>query len=220
VRRSLRLLLLASVAAVAVPAVPLLFLGSRLDQAVIRFLNPPPPPGLLAAAEVAILAADLVLPVPSSFVATLGGAVLGVPLGSLCGWLGMTLSALAGWAVGRLAGRTAVEALPAEERGFLEHRRQQIGPALIILTRPVPLLAEALSIAAGGLGMPRRSFLLSAAAGNLAIAVAWSLAGAVGNDRGTLEWFLVGSLMLPVAMTALLCTTFLPRSPHENSRQS
>lgn len=199
-RRPLRLLLGLTLLAVAVPLVPFLLLGTRLDHAVAAWLDPPPSPPLLAAAEVAILAVDVFLPVPSSVVATLGGAKLGVVTGTLMAWLGMTLGACAGWGLGRLAGGRAVAGLDAETRQTLAEREARLGPLLIVLTRPLPLLAEAAAILAGASGMPVRSFAASAAVGNLAIAFAWSLVGRLGERADALQWVVIWSLVLPVAV--------------------
>ena len=103
-RRPLSILLGLTALAVAVPLVPFLAFGTRLDHAIAAWLDPPPPAAVLAVAEVGILAIDILLPVPSSLVATLGGAQLGIVAGTACGWLGMTLGAAAGWGLGRVVG--------------------------------------------------------------------------------------------------------------------
>jgi len=82
----------------------------------------------MAAMEVAVLAVDLLLPVPSSMVATLGGAELGVVTGTACAWLGLTISAVAGWWLGRRAGGLALERLDPAERAALQRHEQRIGP--------------------------------------------------------------------------------------------
>ncbi|MFM7107816.1 MAG: VTT domain-containing protein, partial [Planctomycetaceae bacterium] len=142
-RRTLLILLLLAAGAVAVPLVPFLLVGARLDHAVAAWLDPPPPPAMLAALEVGVLAADILLPVPSSVVATLGGSVLGVAGGTACAWLGMTLGSLAGWAVGRLAGGRALDRIDAADRAALDRQERRLGPAFIVITRPLPLVAEA-----------------------------------------------------------------------------
>jgi membrane protein DedA with SNARE-associated domain len=75
----------------------------------------------------------------------------------------------------------------------------------VVLTRPLPLVAEAVALFAGAAGMPLRSFFPAAAGGNLAIAFAWTLAGALGRDADALQWVLVASLAVPVgfALVAL-----------------
>jgi membrane protein DedA with SNARE-associated domain len=47
--------------------------------------------------------------------------------------------------------------------------------------------------------MPLAKFLPAAAAGNLAVAFAWSLAGAVGARADAMQWVLLAALAIPVA---------------------
>ena len=72
-----------------------------------------------------------------------------------------------------------------------------------MLTRPLPLVAEAAALVAGGSGMPLRDFLPAAASGNLAIALVWSAAGVFGNSAESLPLVLVWSLVIPVALAWL-----------------
>ena len=215
--RAVRVFVLGTLAAVAIPLVPLLVFGEQLDVAVARFLDPPPAAAVVAAVEVGVLTADILLPVPSSLVTTLGGAILGVPLGTLCGWLGMTLAALVGWGLGRLLGGRAASRLPSEERRFVEQFRHKAAGLLVILSRPIPLLAEAAAILVGGSGMPLMRFLPAAAAGNLAVALAWSLAGSLGRQHEQLQSILVLSLLVPVAGAAAMMRRFTQEAPHVNA---
>jgi uncharacterized membrane protein YdjX (TVP38/TMEM64 family) len=202
-RRATRLLVLLTLAAIAVPLVPFLLFGTRLDRLVADWLDPRPAPGVLALLEVGVLAADILLPVPSSMVATLGGAEFGIALGTLCACLGMTAGGLAGWWLGATAGARALARLDAADREALERRQRRLGPLLVVLTRPLPLVAEAAALVAGGTGMPLRDFLPAAAGGNLAIAFVWSAAGALGRSADSLPLALVWSLVIPVALAWL-----------------
>lgn len=206
-RRPLSIVLGLTAVAVAVPLVSFLAWGTRLDHAVAAWLDPPPTPAVLAAAEVGILAVDILLPVPSSLVATLGGAQLGVAIGTACGWLGMTIGALAGWGLGRVVGHNAVVRLDDDARASLADRGRRLGPVLVVITRPLPLVAEAAAIMAGAAAMPMRSFVAAAASGNLAIAFAWSAAGALGRHGDQVQWMLVWSLIIPVTLTWLWIRT-------------
>jgi uncharacterized membrane protein YdjX (TVP38/TMEM64 family) len=201
--RTTRLLASLTAAAIAVPLVPWLVWGTRLDHAVAAWLDPPPPPGVLAAAEIGVLAADILLPVPSSLVATLGGASLGLAAGTACGWLGMTLGSLAGWLLGRLAGSRAAAAFDADLEPAVRARHRRFGPLMVVVTRPLPILAEAAALMAGATGMPARTFLAAAAPANLAIAFAWSLAGALGRDADSLQWVAIAALAVPAAVAAV-----------------
>jgi membrane protein DedA with SNARE-associated domain len=203
-RRSLRILVPLTLAAIAVPLVPFLLFGTRLDHAVAAWLDPPPPPALLAAAEVALLAVDLFLPVPSSMVATLGGASLGMLVGTACAWVGMTAGAVAGWSLGRLAGPRISSGREPDELAAVERPRERLGSLFIVLTRPVPLVAEAAALLAGATRMPFSDFLVAAGAGNLAIAAAWTAAGAFGVRSDSLQWMLLAAIAAPVAATWLV----------------
>jgi membrane protein DedA with SNARE-associated domain len=137
-------------------------------------------------------------------VATLGGAEFGIPLGTLCAFLGMTAGSLAGWRLGLAAGGRTLARLDAADREAIVRGQQKLGPLLVVLTRPLPLVAEAAALVAGGTGMPLRDFLPAAASGNLAIALVWSAAGALGRSADSLPLALVWSLVIPVALAWLV----------------
>jgi len=202
-RRATRLLVVLTLAAVTVPLVPFVLFGTRLDQLVAEWLEPRPAPATLALLEVGVLAADLLLPVPSSMVATLGGAELGIGLGTACAFLGLTAGSLAGWWLGRAAGARPLTRLGLADRRDLERRQRQLGPLLVVLTRPLPIVAEAAALVAGGSGMRLADFLPAAASGNLVIALLWSAAGAFGRAADSLPLVLVWSLVIPVALAWL-----------------
>lgn len=202
--RPLRILLILAAMAVAVPLVPFIAFGTRLDHLVAHWLDPLPAAPMLAAIEVGVLAADLLLPVPSSMVATLGGAHLGVFVGTVCGWLGMTAGALLGWWLGHTAGAASLASLTADEHERLATQQRRFGPLAIVLTRPLPLVAEAAALMAGAAGMGWREFLVAAGSGNLAIALVWSIAGALGRQADSLQWVLVASLAVPAGITWLV----------------
>lgn len=208
--RTARLLLVLAAVAVAVPLVPWLLWGARLDHAVAAWLDPPPPPPVLAVVEVGVLAADILLPVPSSLVATLGGASLGTVAGTACAWLGMTLGALAGWLLGRLAGARGLATVDASARAAFATGERRFGPLAVILTRPLPIVAEAAAILAGATGMPWRTFLAAAAPANLAIAFAWSLAGGLGREADSLQWVAVATLAVPATVAAVIAARGRP----------
>lgn len=208
--RTARLLAALTTAAIAVPLVPWLAWGTRLDHAVAAWLDPPPPPAVLAAAEIGVLAADILLPVPSSLVATLGGASLGVAAGTACAWLGMTLGSLAGWLLGRAAGIRGAASLDPAARAAVEARERRYGPLVVVVTRPLPILAEAAALLAGATGMPWRTFLAAAAPANLAISFAWSLAGSLGRDADSLQWVALVALAVPAAAAAFVAVRRQP----------
>ena len=205
--RTVRLLLALAAGAIAVPVIPWMLWGARLDHAVADWLDPLPPPAVLAAAEIGVLAADIILPVPSSLVATLGGASLGVAVGTLCGSVGLTIGSLAGWLLGRIAGRRSFDALDARERAAVAARRRTLGPLLVVVSRPLPILAEAVALMAGAAGMTWQTFLAAAAPANCVIALAWSLAGACGRNADSLQWVALAAVAVPAVIAAAVAAS-------------
>ena len=205
--RTVRLLLALAAGAIAVPVIPWMLWGARLDHAVADWLDPLPPPAVLAAAEIGVLAADIILPVPSSLVATLGGASLGVAVGTLCGSVGLTIGSLAGWLLGRIAGRRSFDALDARERAAVAARRRTLGPLLVVVSRPLPILAEAVALMAGAAGMTWPTFLAAAAPANCVIALAWSLAGACGRNADSLQWVALAAVAVPAVIAAAVAAS-------------
>ena len=131
-----------------------------------------------AVAGVLLLVADVVLPVPSSLVMAAHGALFGTAAGALLSILGSTLAALAGFVLGR-AGNDVVRryVTPAEhDRAGAMLRRW--GVLAIVISRPVPILAETVVILAGSSPLGWRQTALAAAAGSLAPAVVYAWAGA------------------------------------------
>ncbi|MDP9193804.1 MAG: VTT domain-containing protein [Acidobacteriota bacterium] len=127
---------------------------------------------------VALLVADVFLPVPSSLVMVAHGTLFGVLGGTMLSLTGSVASALVGFAVGR-AGSGAVRRFVSER----EHDRASAmlarwGVVAIAVTRPVPILAETVAILAGSSRLGWREAALAAAAGSLVPAAVYAWAGA------------------------------------------
>jgi membrane protein DedA with SNARE-associated domain len=89
-------------------------------------------------------------------------------------------------------------------------RHRRFDPLMVVVTRPLPILAEAAALMAGATGMPARTFLAAAAPANLAIAFAWSLAGALGRDADSLQWVAIAALAVPAAVAAVVAVRRQP----------
>ncbi|MGI9430522.1 MAG: TVP38/TMEM64 family protein [Bythopirellula sp.] len=162
------------------------------------------PPGkqVVAAAVVAILASDVFLPVPSGPISTLAGSQLGIVLGTIVSTIGMTLGALIAFALARAWGRPLAEhySSPAQ-LAELESACADHGTWMLILTRPLPILAEACALLVGALQMPWRQFLPAVMASNCVIAATYSLLGQQARDYGWLPIAICLSIALPVLGT-------------------
>jgi len=134
-----------------------------------------------------LLAVDVLLPIPSSIVGTLLGARLGFLPGFLWGWGGLVLGNLVGYLAGRLLLACLGRDLPET-------------PTLLILfiSRPVPVLAEAVTFAAGAGRMSLGHFLVTCGIGNAIYALALAGNGAALIPDAMLGPGLVLPMLLPV----------------------
>ena len=143
---------------------------------------------LFAALGALLLAADVLLPVPSSAVGLMLGARLGLLFGFATCLLGLILGHVIGYGLGRLAPRRWAPSTPRAP--------SMLG---IFLSRPVPMLAEALALSAGATRMPIRHFLMSAALGDAVYAAVLSAAGAELLPTGAY----VTALIVPMLLIAV-----------------
>jgi uncharacterized membrane protein YdjX (TVP38/TMEM64 family) len=206
-----RALLLISIV-LAVPIVPLLIWGELFAGLVAQWQTAPPPQWMLAAAVIAILASDIVLPVPSGPVSTLAGAGLGAMWGTLACWLGMTIGATAAFALARRWGRPLAQRLaPAEDLARMSAACQRHDVWMLLATRPLPILAEACVLMCGTLQSSWPRFLAAVATSNLAIAAAYAAMGRYAIASGWLPLAVCVSLAVPVALTLGVRRTMRPR---------
>ncbi|HEY3497277.1 MAG TPA: VTT domain-containing protein, partial [Polyangiaceae bacterium] len=141
--------------------VPFLLGESAVFDASRRLLSEPGSRPWLGALVVGLLAADLFLPIPSSFVAAGAVAAFGGIFGGTVVWLGLTAAALLGYAVGRYGGAAlALRVVGAAELARAERLHQRFGALVLIVCRGVPVLAEASTVFAGALRMRLAHFML------------------------------------------------------------
>jgi uncharacterized membrane protein YdjX (TVP38/TMEM64 family) len=147
--------------------------------------------GVLAAGiGVGLLIADVLLPVPSSLVMVAHGALFGVALGTLLSLLGSVGAAVFGFAIGRRGGKLLERVVTREERTRADYLLSRWGALAIIVTRPVPLLAETVAIMAGASSLSWSKVVLAAFAGSLPPALLYALTGAaVANFKSTALMF-------------------------------
>ena len=152
----------------------------------------------------ALLASDVLLPVPSSLVATASGYLLGLAPGAAVTWTGMTAGSLAGYLLGREPARKLTRRFVGHAelvRASMAHQRW--GDWAVIVCRSVPVLAEASVVFAGVAGMPLRRFLLLTGLSNLAIATVYAAVGALALETGSFLLAFAGAIALPGAAMLL-----------------
>ena len=215
--RIVRLCLLVAAALLA-PVVPFVLWGDRIETAVDAWLRSGPEDAAVGWATIAVLATDVLLPVPSSLVNTWAGAQLGIVHGTLCAWSGLTIGGVAGFALSRWLGPPLVDRLVAPaDRRHLQALAQRQGWLLVIATRPMPLLAEATVLLLGSMRLGWNSFLPGLLLSNFGLALAYAALGATARSSGRLGLVLLCSIVLPVAAT-LVVRSMLARTSAEGQR--
>lgn len=133
-----------------------------------------------------LLASDIFLPIPSTIIGTMLGARLGFFSGLLWTWSGLVLGSLAGYYCGKLFFPRTKEEIPQS-------------PTLLILaiSRPVPILAEAVSFTAGASGTKLPPFLFISIIANGIFAVALAGNGAALFPNDLLGYGLIFPMLLP-----------------------
>jgi uncharacterized membrane protein YdjX (TVP38/TMEM64 family) len=183
-QRTLKILLLGMVV-LLIPIIPFLVIGELPGE---KWLSASDSGALLfALTGSGLLALDVVLPIPSSIVIALMGARLGFFEAWLGAWLGLTVGNLVGYGIGRFWPQKWVPDIPES-------------PTLVMLalSRPVPVLAEALAIAAGATRAHIMHALVACATGN---AIYAGILAANGAALLAADWTgpgLILPLFLPV----------------------
>lgn len=199
--RSLPLVLLV----LAVPIVPFVLFGGRVDEWFEAWQAQARNPWLAAAMIVGLLSTDIFLPIPSSMVSTFGGGQLGWLLGTFASWLGMSIGAILGFAFARWLG-------PGFTRWFVKRDSltqmsqlsERFGPSIVVLARGVPVLAEASVLLLGLERLSWRKFLPPLLLSNLGLALAYSAFGDFAQQYNSVPLALAISILLPVLVAAVV----------------
>jgi uncharacterized membrane protein YdjX (TVP38/TMEM64 family) len=195
-----RLALLAA-ALLTLILIPFLLWGEDLERAAPLMLTTPDAKWLVAGIGVALLMGDLALPVPSSVVSVSLCLLLGPLLGAAAVAVGMLGGFLCGYLLGRLLPRAALRRwIGADLWDAVSRRAERSGPLWILVTRPVPVLAEATAIIAGSLGVPFRSALPAALLSSVGVACCYGAAALVGLSSGGFWLAFAMSLVLAGAL--------------------
>ena len=172
-------------------------LGIPMEDLARRWLDQA---GLGTAALIAVLlAADVALPIPSSLVMVLSGAAFGVLWGSIVALAGSIAGEWLGFELVRRYGRGVSRGIVgAEEFERFSAFFERHGTLAVMLTRPLPVVMETMSLVAGLSGMSRTAFLGASLAGTAPIVVIYAYAGAVSRQVDSI----VPAVVILVAVAA------------------
>jgi uncharacterized membrane protein YdjX (TVP38/TMEM64 family) len=207
----------------AVPVLPFLFLGEAFETQVEGWLvadsgEAPVSDGVRMLFVVGVLATDILLPIPSSAVSTWAGGALGIWQATLASWIGMTLGAVLGFTLARTFGARFVNRRAGtSDVDQMAELSRRYGPLALVLTRALPILAEACVLLMGASGLSWKRFLLPVAASNLMIAFVYAAFGRLALKHNLLPAAAVLSGTVPL-LIALLARRWLPSEKREGER--
>jgi uncharacterized membrane protein YdjX (TVP38/TMEM64 family) len=154
---------------------------------------------------IALIWADLMLPVPQTAVIAALGIIYGTLLGGLLGSLGLVTSGLFGYGLMLTSARRLVQRFTGPQSLHkMESLFDQGGAWAIVLTRSLPYsVPEAMVFLAGLAGMPMRKFTAALTLGSVPTAFAFAAIGAGWADQPILALlvsYVLPILLLPIAL--------------------
>jgi uncharacterized membrane protein YdjX (TVP38/TMEM64 family) len=163
------------------------------------------------AVGIALIWADLVLPVPQTVVIAALGIIYGTVLGGLLGSVGLIIGGLLGYVLMLTSARRMVKRFVGPRSlNTMESRFERAGTWAIVLTRSLPYsIPEAMVFLAGLAGMPLGRFTAALSVGSVPTAFAFAAIGAGWADQPILALamsYVLPILLLPIAL-------FLMRRP-------
>lgn len=178
-----------------------LLLGQNFEQQIVTVVQAAETPWAVAMLVAVTLSADLFLPIPSSVVLTFAGVEIGPVAATVAGAIGLTVSAEIGYWLGRLGGRAIAErVLLADELQRWQAMSATHAWIWLVVSRPLPIIAEAVTVAAGLAKLSHARFLLTMLVANVWIAGAFAVVGSLGGEE--YQWgMLVASAILPLGLT-------------------
>jgi uncharacterized membrane protein YdjX (TVP38/TMEM64 family) len=154
---------------------------------------------------VALIWADLVLPIPQAAVIAALGIIYGTLLGGLLGSLGLITGGLLGYGLMLTSARRLVQRfVGTRSLHKMESLFDRGGAWAIVLTRSLPYsVPEAMVFLAGLAGMPMRKFTTALTIGSVPPAFVFAAIGASWADQPILVLvvsYLLPILLLPIAL--------------------
>ena len=152
----------------------------------------------------ALLASDILLPVPSSLASVACGLALGFWGGLAASFLGMTISTILGYLLGVAASGKATRWLGEREKTMMAAFYDRYGLWMLLALRPVPMLAETSVLFSGVARQPFLHVIGVASLGNLTVSAVYAAIGTWG--KVTDSFFpAFGAAILVSGLLMLMC---------------
>ena len=182
-------------------AIPLLLFSEQRQQFLGEVLSTQwanNHPWLSAGLVTGLFASDILLPIPSSAVCATAGHLFGWSIGTVLCWLGLNVSALVGYWLGRLLGWAAIERFSdPQEADMVKQQITRWGIWPIVAFRPLPVLAEASILLLGVYRYPQNKFWPPIIFANLVVAATFVTIGVWSSEQDNFVIGLLASCALP-----------------------
>lgn len=201
-----RLLSLAFFSFIIVVMIFLMF-GEKEDQ-VIQNLVQQGQRWRYVALSFFMLAADVILPVPSSLVMIANGKILGMAGGTMLSFLAGMVSSWIGFLLGRFAGSRVNGFFSESEKRAGDLLFERFGAFAIIVSKCLPILSEVLSFVSGNTSMSLNRFLRYSIIGHAVISLMYAAVGAYANEAGNTQ-LISAAIIAGVLITGWLVQRFI-----------
>ena len=159
------------------------------------------------AVGIALIWADLLLPIPQTSVIAALGIIYGTLIGGLLGSVGLITGGLLGYGLMRTAARRFAQRVAGARLRRMESLFDRGGAWAIVLTRSLPFsVPEIMVLLAGIAGMPMRTFAAALTLGSVPAAFAFAGIGAGWAEQPLLALavsYLLPILLLPIALSLM-----------------
>ena len=202
--------------------IPFLLWGGTFDRALsfegaVAWLRGYGPFG--GVVVIALLVADVFLPIPATPLMSAAGYLYGSVMGGLLSASGSFLSGVLAYSLCRRFGRGAARRFAGElELERAERYFARRGAWWVALSRWLPLLPEAIACMAGLTRMPSRVFVLALLCGCVPMGFVYAAIGAAGGEHPRLALAL--SAIVPAILWAVVQLTWNGRRNSERGSET
>jgi uncharacterized membrane protein YdjX (TVP38/TMEM64 family) len=127
---------------------------------------------------IGLLIADVLLPIPSSVIMVAHGALFGPIIGSLLSLVGCLGAVSFAFFLGRRGDKVLERMVTPPEKAKADALLARFGALAVLVTRPLPLLAETVALLAGASSMKWSRMLIAALLGSIPPSILYAFAGA------------------------------------------
>ena len=151
----------------------------------------------IALLSVVLLTSDILIPVPSSLLMIANGALFGVAIGTLLSLIGSLGSGLVGFTLGRRGEVWITRFISEEEMQRANLLLLKWGTLAVIVSRPIPIVAETVSVMAGASQMRWQTMFWATLSGALPASLLYAITGATAAQLDS--FLLTFALVLAIA---------------------